>query len=151
MRASPHKMYGTPKKKTIWRMAPFSPCIRAAVDSIYLTTNPKNNHYPYEQARISLWRALDIDVQSRPSCTLKSGSPPIRPPLAPPSAPLMPHLPGYPECRARRSGAPPLLRNAPRRAPEVPLPAAPRHVRRNRGAVRHVLCMGNGLRKCFGP
>ena len=46
----------------------------------------------------------------------------------------MPHLPGYPECRVRRSGAPPLLRNVPRRAAEVPLPAAPRHVRQNRGA-----------------
>ena len=65
---------------------------------------------------------------------LKSIPPPIRPPLTPPSASLMPHLPGYPECRVRRSGAPPLLRNVPRRAGEVPLPAAPRHVRQNRGA-----------------
>ena len=71
-------MYGTPKKKTIWRMAPFSPCIRAAVDSIYLTTNPKNNHYPYVQARIhtktllyflkgALRAAADQTGTSRPS------------------------------------------------------------------------------------
>ena len=52
---------------------------------------------------------------------------------APPSASLMPRLPGCPERRLRRSGAPPLSGNAPRRAREVPLPAAPRHVRRKRG------------------
>ena len=77
---------------------------------------------------------------------LKSIPPPIRPPLTPPSASLMPHLPGYPECRVRRSGAPPLLRNVPRRAAEVPLPAAPRHVRQNRGAgaMYYVWEMGTG-------
>ena len=79
---------------------------------------------------------MDRSVHLGGRLMLKSIPPPIRPPLTPPSASLMPHLPGYPECRVRRSGAPPLLRNVPRprRAAEVPLPAAPRHVRRNRGA-----------------
>ena len=89
---------------------------------------------------------LDTCVQLGGRLMLKSIPPPIRPPLTPPSASLMPHLPGYPECRVRRSGAPPLLRNVPRRAAEVPLPAAPRHVRQNRGAgaMYYVWEMGTG-------
>ena len=73
----------------------------------------------------------------------KIGIAKIRPPLAPPSASLMPHLPGYPECRVRRSGAPPLSRYVPRRTPEVPLSAVPRR-NRGAGAMYYVWGMGAG-------
>ena len=89
---------------------------------------------------------VDRSVHFGGRLMLKSIPPPIRPLLTPPSASLMPRLSGYPERRVRRSGAPPLSRNVPRRAAEVPLPAAPRHVRRNRGAgaMYYVWEMGTG-------